>query len=105
MCSSMPKGLSIADSGEGWRIRFREGSEWRREVSYCPFCGTRLSRRNAFAGGAPRNARAVRCVDTGEVYESQSAAAIAHGVAQTTISACCRGKVERLKSGMRFEFA
>lgn len=44
----------------------------------CPFCGTRLSRRNAFAGGAPRNARPVRCVDTGEVYESQSAAAIAH---------------------------
>lgn len=94
-CSAMPKGLSIADSGEGWRIRFPGGREWRRGIAYCPFCGLHLNMRSAFAGGTPKNARAVRCVETGAVYASAAEAERRTGVGQSGIREALRDASKR----------
>ena len=47
---------------------------------------------------------AVRCVNTGEVFETQRAAAKAKGVLQSKISKCCSGAAKHTH-GLRFEYA
>ena len=108
-CARMPRGLSIADGGGGWRIRFPGGSEWAREVAYCPFGGVELDaagRRDParFPGGRPKNARAVRCLDTGEEFPSLAAAARAVGCGDQAIRGNIKGR-QKTAAGMRWEFA
>lgn len=56
-------------------------------------------------GRKANNARPVRCVDTGEVFESANAAAKAlKRHTHSLIAACCRGTVP-LAYGLRFEWA
>lgn len=51
----------------------------------------------------PRS-RAVRCLNTGEVFETQHEAAEAKGVLQSKISLCCNG-LQKQTCGYRWEFA
>jgi len=39
-----------------------------------------------------KNDKAVRCVETGEIYKSSKIAADSFGISESNISACCRGK-------------
>ena len=43
-------------------------------------------------GALNHKSRAVRCINTGEVFETQRAAAAAKGISQSKISLCCQGK-------------
>lgn len=109
-CRRMPRGIEVADGGSGWRVRFPGGREWRREIWFCPFCGRRLgassrefeerSRRK----GQLKMATPVRCVETGEVFETQSQAAARYGCTQPDISRCARGTRETA-GGMHWEYA
>lgn len=55
-------------------------------------------------GSRNRKSRAVRCITTGEVFETQREAAIAKNVLQSKISLCCQGKRTHTH-GLRWEFA
>lgn len=57
-----------------------------------------------FVGKRNPKSRAVRCINTGEVFESQRIAAKEKGVLQAKISACCNGKASHTH-GLRWEFA
>lgn len=48
--------------------------------------------------------RAVRCLNTGEVFETQHEAARAKGVLQSKISKCCNGKAHQTH-GLKWEYA
>lgn len=68
--------------------------------------GTRNERISATkkAQGSSTAAKKVRCINTGEVFESISSAAKAMGVNySTSISACCRGKLQTAH-GLKWEF-
>lgn len=54
-------------------------------------------------GSKNHKSRAVRCIETGEVFETQRAAAEAKGVLQSKISLCCQGK-SRQTHGLRWEY-
>ena len=56
----------------------------------CPKC----------AGMAPKK---VRCIDTGEIFQSMSEAEKAKNVAHSTLSKCCNGKL-KTAGGYRWEF-
>lgn len=108
-CRRMPSGIRIGSEGAGWRISLtRSGVSWVREIAYCSWCGLKLGTARASkasaAKGAARNAKAVRCVETGEVFRSQAAAAEWAGCTQPTLSEACRGKRETA-GGHRWEFA
>lgn len=45
----------------------------------------------------------VRCVNTGEVFETQSSAALVKGVSQSKISLCCQGKRNHTH-GLKWEY-
>lgn len=55
-------------------------------------------------GSRNHKSRAVRCVNTGEVFETQREAAEAKNVLQSKISLCCQGKRTHTH-GLRWEFA
>lgn len=55
-------------------------------------------------GPLNHKSRPVCCIDTGEVFETQRAAAKATGAQQAKISLCCQGKRNRTH-GMRWEYA
>lgn len=57
-----------------------------------------------FVGKRNHKSKAVRCIDTGEVFESQRMAAKAKGVLQAKISLCCQGKRGHT-GGLRWEYA
>lgn len=104
-CAKAPKGIAIADSGGGWRIQFADGREWVREVFYCPFCGVEL--KETGLGRFPKkppNTKRVRCVDTGEVFQSVAEAARSCGLNSSTVSAALNGRHPRA-GGKRWEFA
>lgn len=48
--------------------------------------------------------RAVRCIDTGEVFDSQRIAAESKGLLQSKISLCCQGKRSQT-GGLHWEYA
>lgn len=48
--------------------------------------------------------RAVRCIDTGEVFDSQRIAAESKGLLQSKISLCCQGKRSHT-GGLHWEYA
>lgn len=50
----------------------------------------------------PRS-KAVRCITTGEVFESQYLAAEAKGLCQSQISRCCRGNIKQTH-GLQWEY-
>lgn len=54
-------------------------------------------------GKLNHKSRAVRCINTGEVFETQRSAAIAKGVNQSKISLCCQGKRSHTH-GLMWEF-
>lgn len=54
-------------------------------------------------GSKNHKSRAVRCIETGEVFETQRAAAEAKGVLQSKISLCCQGKSNQTH-GLRWEY-
>lgn len=58
---------------------------------------------NVNFGKASPNRKAVRCIDTGIVYESIKRAAEDNGAKIQNVSACCNGKAKTAK-GLRFEF-
>ena len=55
-------------------------------------------------GSRNHKSKAVRCVNTGEVFETQRAAAESKGVLQSKISMCCQGKANHTH-GLRWEYA
>ena len=57
-----------------------------------------------FTGKRNPKSRAVRCLDTGEVFESQNIAAKAKGVLQSKIWKCCNGEASHTH-GLRWEYA
>lgn len=57
-----------------------------------------------FCGSRNPMSRAVRCITTGEVFESMRIAAQAKGVLQSKISMCCNGKASHVH-GLRWEYA
>jgi len=58
---------------------------------------------NYVGKGNPRS-RAVRCINTGEVFETQRSAAMEKGVLQSKIWMCCNGKASHTH-GLRWEYA
>lgn len=48
--------------------------------------------------------KAVRCINTGEIFETQRMAAKAKGVDQSKISLCCQGKRTHTH-GLKWEYA
>ena len=107
-CQAMPGRLELVDDGDGWRIRFPNGSKWTQRVEYCPFCGAELGALRErdparFPGGMPKNARAVRCLDTGEEFPSVAAAARGAGCGEHVIRNSLNGR--RTASGRRWEYA
>lgn len=108
-CQAMPGRLELVDDGDGWRIRFPNGSKWTQRVGYCPFCGAELGALRGrdparFPGGMPKNARAVRCLDTGEEFPSVAAAARGAGCGEHVIRNSLKGR-QRTASGRRWEYA
>lgn len=101
-CAGMPRGIALVEGAGGWHVRFeRAGSEWAREVTHCPWCGRRLGggegappRRETPAEkrrkGGMRRASPARCVETGEVFETQTAAALAVGTTPQSVSSAVR---------------
>ena len=57
-----------------------------------------------FVGAHNPKSRAVRCINTGEVFESQCIAAKAKGVLQSKIWKCCNGEASHTH-GLRWEYA
>lgn len=57
-----------------------------------------------FVGKRNPKSRAVRCLNTGEVFESQRIAAQEKGVLQSKISLCCQGKMSHTH-GLMWEYA
>ena len=57
-----------------------------------------------FVGKRNPKSRAVRCLNTGEVFESQRIAAQEKGVLQSKISLCCQGKRSHTH-GLMWEYA
>lgn len=57
-----------------------------------------------FRGKRNPKSRAVRCVNTGEIFESQRIAAKAKGVLQSKIWKCCNGEAKHTH-GLRWEYA
>ena len=55
-------------------------------------------------GSRNPKSRAVRCINTGEVFESQNIAARAKGVLQSKIWKCCNGEASHTH-GLRWEYA
>lgn len=55
-------------------------------------------------GSRNHKSKAVRCIDTGKVYESQGLAALDTGSMQSKISLCCQGKRTQT-NGLRWEYA
>lgn len=108
-CQAMPGRLGLVDDGDGWRIRFPNGSRWMQQVSFCPFCGAELEALRKhdpalFPGGMPKNARAVRCLDTGEEFPSIAAAARACKCGAQGIMNAINGK-QMTAGGRRWERA
>ena len=106
---AMPGRLELVDDGDGWRIRFPNGSMWAQRVGYCPFCGAELGALRErdparFPGGMPKNARAVRCLDTGEEFPSIAAAARACGCGAQGIMRTINGH-QTTAGGRRWERA
>jgi group I intron endonuclease len=60
--------------------------------------------RQHFVGDKNPKSRPVKCINTGEIFECQRAAAEAKGVNQSKISLCCQGKRTHTH-GYRWEFA
>lgn len=54
-------------------------------------------------GSRNGKSKAVRCITTGEVFETQRSAAEAKGVIQSKISLCCQGKRNQTH-GLRWEY-
>lgn len=108
-CRAMPGRLELVDGGDGWRIRFPNGSMWAQRVGYCPFCGAELGALRErdparFPGGMPKNARAVRCLDTGEEFPSIAAAARSCGCGAQGIMRAINGH-QATAGGRRWERA
>ena len=59
--------------------------------------------RENFRGMRNPKSRAVRCINTGEVFETQSEAAEAKNVLQSKISLCCQGKRNHTH-GLKWEY-
>lgn len=59
---------------------------------------------NTPRGAEHHKATAILCKNTGEVFTTIAAAAAAHGVGRTQISACCRG-LQKTAGGLRWEYA
>ena len=57
-----------------------------------------------FVGNRNPKSRAVRCINTGEVFETQRIAAQEKGVLQSKISLCCQGKRSHTH-GLMWEYA
>lgn len=58
---------------------------------------------NRLTKSAMKQAKPVRCIETGKVYYGQCEAQRATGIQQTKISACCRGKA-KTAGGYHWEF-
>jgi len=56
-----------------------------------------------YVGCKNHKSTAVRCIDTGEVFDTQRSAAKAKGVSQSRISMCCQGKRNHVH-GLRWEY-
>lgn len=95
-CAGMPRGIVLVEGAGGWHVRFeRAGSEWAREVTHCPWCGRRLGAPREGADekrrrGGMRRASPARGVETGEVFETQTAAALAVGTTPQSVSSAVR---------------
>ena len=50
------------------------------------------------------NSKRIRCVETGDVYNSMRQCALALGCSISHIHDCVKGKIEKLKNGMHVEF-
>lgn len=59
--------------------------------------------RGRYTGSENPRSTAVRCINTGEVFESQRIAAKAKGVSQPKISRCCNGELNHVH-GLKWEF-
>ena len=60
-------------------------------------------KRGRYTGSENPRSTAVRCINTGEVFESQRIAAKAKGVSQPKISRCCNGELNHVH-GLKWEF-
>lgn len=59
--------------------------------------------KNRYTGSKNHNSKAVRCINTGEVFESQRIAAKVKGIHQSKICLCCQGK-RRHTNGLMWEY-
>ena len=84
-----------------WRCRFC-GHEWQASIVHrthsgagCPECAKKTI--------ALKKAKKVLCIDTGEIFNSLSAASRTKNTAISYISQCCRGK-QRTAGGYHWEY-
>lgn len=61
------------------------------------------SMKGKLVGSRNGKSKAVRCINTGEVFETQRSAASAKGVGQSKISLCCQGKRTHTH-GLKWEY-
>ena len=59
--------------------------------------------KKAFVGSGNPRSKAVRCITTGEIFETQRSAAEATGCSQAKISLCCQGKRSHTH-GLKWEY-
>lgn len=59
--------------------------------------------RKAHAAAISKNKKAVRCLETQEMFDSATAAAVKFGMAVNTVTRCCTG-VRKSAKGLHFEY-
>jgi len=78
--------------------------EHRNKVNGKRYIGITNNKTKRWYGKRNPKSRAVRCLNTGEVFESQNIAAKAKGVLQSKIWKCCNGEATHTH-GLRWEYA
>lgn len=104
-CHMLPKNVkSISRLDDGWHVQFSD-SFWRSPISFCPFCGKKLEAAiyRTTGGFDSGRCRAVRCIDTGEVFSSIAEAARSRNISDSSIIRVCKGR-GKTANGEKWEF-
>ena len=91
MMGLFPYNVAPHSDKKAWWICGKCGNEWQAKIdsrtrmkSSCPKCGVRNASEAKY--------KAVKCIETGQLYDSLKDAEAATGINRTCISNCCKGK-------------